>query len=34
MDDDRLWGFKQSLWIKGPENYREKVDPGVVMVLP
>ncbi|SEN61597.1 hypothetical protein SAMN05192583_3158 [Sphingomonas gellani] len=34
MDDDRLWGFEQSLWIEGPENYREKVDPEVVMVLP
>ena len=34
MDDDRLWGFEQSLWIEGPDNYREKVDPEVVMVLP
>ncbi|WP_174292496.1 DUF4440 domain-containing protein [Sphingomonas bacterium] len=34
MDDDRLWGFEQSLWIEGPENYREKVDAEVVMVLP
>lgn len=34
MDDDRLWGFEQSLWIEGPENYREKVDPDVIMVLP
>ena len=34
MDDDRLWGYEQSLWIEGPENYREKVDAQVVMVLP
>lgn len=34
MDDERLWGFEQSLWIEGPDNYREKVDPEVVMVLP
>ena len=30
MQDDRLWGFEQSLWLEG----REKVDPEVVMVLP
>ena len=34
MDDDRLWGFEQSLWIEGRDNYREKVGPDVVMVLP
>ena len=34
MQDDRLWGFEQSLWLEGRENYREKVDPEVVMVLP
>lgn len=34
MDDDRLWGFEQSLWIEGPENYSEKVDDEVLMVLP
>ncbi|MFD1949868.1 DUF4440 domain-containing protein [Sphingomonas arantia] len=34
MDDDRLWGFEQSLWTEGPDNYREKVDAEVVMVLP
>lgn len=34
MDDERLWGFEQSLWIEGPENYREKVDDQVLMVLP
>ena len=34
MDDERLWGFEQSLWLEGPDNYREKVDPAVVMVLP
>ncbi|WP_267386965.1 DUF4440 domain-containing protein [Sphingomonas sp. GC_Shp_3] len=34
MDDDRLWSFEQSLWTEGPDNYREKVDAEVVMVLP
>lgn len=34
MQDDRLWGFEQSLWLQGRENYREKVDPEVVMILP
>jgi hypothetical protein len=34
MDDDRLWNFEQSLWTEGPDNYREKVDGEVVMVLP
>ena len=34
MQDDRLWGFEQSLWIEGRDNYREKVDPEIVMVLP
>ena len=34
MQDDRLWGFEQSLWLEGRENYREKVDAQVVMVLP
>jgi len=34
MDDGRLWNFEQSLWTEGPDNYREKVDPEVVMVLP
>lgn len=34
MDDDRLWGFEQSLWLEGEDNYREKVDAQVQMVLP
>ncbi|MEJ8631665.1 DUF4440 domain-containing protein [Sphingomonas sp. I4] len=34
MDDDRLWSFEESLWTEGPDNYREKVDAEVVMVLP
>lgn len=34
MDDDRLWSFEESLWTQGPDNYREKVDAEVVMVLP
>ncbi len=34
MDDQRLWDFETSLWTEGPDNYREKVDTEVVMVLP
>lgn len=34
MEDDRLWRFEESLWTEGPDNYREKVDADVVMVLP
>ncbi|MGE7204867.1 DUF4440 domain-containing protein [Sphingomonas sp. NPDC019816] len=34
MDDERVWSFEESLWTQGPDNYREKVDPEVVMVLP
>ena len=34
MQDDRLWGFEQSLWLEGRDNYKEKVDSEVVMVLP
>lgn len=34
MNDERVWNFETSLWVKGPENYREKVDQAVLMVLP
>lgn len=34
MDDERLWNFERSLWTEGPDNYREKVDQEVLMVLP
>lgn len=34
MDDDRVWSFETSLWTEGPDNYREKVDDEVLMVLP
>ena len=34
MDDTRLWSFEESLWTEGPDNYRDKVDAEVVMVLP
>ncbi len=34
MEDSRLWNFEESLWTEGPDNYREKVDQEVVMVLP
>jgi hypothetical protein len=34
MEDTRLWSFEHSLWTEGAENYREKVDQDVLMVLP
>ena len=34
MDDQRIWSFEQSLWTEGRENYQEKVDEQVLMVLP
>jgi hypothetical protein len=34
MDDDRIWSFEQSLWTEGPDNYREKCDDQILMVLP
>jgi hypothetical protein len=34
MDDDRIWSFEQSLWTEGPDNYREKCDDRILMVLP
>lgn len=34
MDDERIWSFEQSLWTQGLDNYREKVDEQVLMVLP
>lgn len=34
MNDERVWSFEQSLWTEGPDNYREKVDEAVLMVLP
>ena len=34
MEDERLWSFEHSLWVDGPDNYREKVDGQVLMALP
>jgi len=34
MNDERVWNFETSLWTEGPDNYREKVDEAVLMVLP
>lgn len=34
MEDTRIWSFEESLWTEGRENYQEKVDDQVVMVLP
>lgn len=34
MEDARIWAFEESLWTADAEGYEEKVDDGVVMVLP
>lgn len=34
MDDERIWGFEESLWLGDAENYRKLIDPECVMVLP
>ena len=34
MDDERVWGFEESLWTATPEHYRESIDPECVMALP
>lgn len=34
MDDDRVWGFEQSLWTGDAENYREKMDTECLVVVP
>jgi hypothetical protein len=34
VDDDRIWSFERTLWTEGRENYQEKVDDEVLMVLP
>ncbi len=34
MDDERIWAFEESLWAADAGGYEDKVDDGVVMVLP
>jgi hypothetical protein len=34
MDDSRIWPFETSLWLGSAQDYRDKVDPECVMVLP
>ncbi len=34
MDDNRVWGFEESLWTGDAERYRALIDDECVMVLP
>ncbi len=34
MDDDRIWGSEEGLWIGDAENYRRTIDDECLMVLP
>ena len=34
MDDERVWGFEESLWTASPEHYRESIDEECLMALP
>ncbi len=34
MDDNRVWGFEESLWTGDAEQYRALIDDECVMVLP
>ncbi len=34
MDDDRIWGSEEGLWIGDAENYRRTIDAQCLMVLP
>ena len=34
MDDDRIWGSEEGLWIGDAENYRTTIDDECLMVLP
>ena len=34
MEDQRVWGFEESLWTADPAHYAESIDPACLMVLP
>ncbi|MHA6722005.1 DUF4440 domain-containing protein [Sphingomonas sp. RS2018] len=34
MEDDRVWAFEDSLWTGDADNYREKMDADVIVVVP
>ena len=34
MDDERVWGFEESLWTASPEHYRDSIDDECLMALP
>lgn len=34
MEDDRVWAFEESLWTGDADNYREKMDDAVLVVVP
>ena len=34
MDDGRIWGSEEGLWVGSAENYRQTIDDECLMVLP
>ena len=34
MNDMRVWGFEESLWLGNADHYREQIDGECLMVLP
>ena len=34
MNDERVWGFEESLWTGGADHYRALIDEECLMVLP
>ena len=34
MEDERVWGFEESLWVGDAEHYRALIDDECLMVLP
>ena len=34
MDDDRIWGSEEGLWVGDAENYHRTIDGACLMVLP
>jgi len=34
MDDSRVWGFEESLWVGDAEHYRALIDDECLMALP
>ena len=34
MDDERIWGSEEGLWVGDPDVYRATIDEQCLMVLP